>query len=359
MSNQFFNINSKTLEEYCKDLFVGYGLSEEDAWIVSKSLVDADLRNVISHGVVRVGNYVDRLVKGGANPKPNIKIISETPTTALIDADDCLGSVVSEKAVQLARKKAEAMGLAYIAVRKSNHYGAAGYWSIKLAGDDMFGISGSNVEPIVCITGGKTKALGNNPFSYAFPTKRNGILCFDAACSVVAAAKKFEYQRLGKPMPEGWFLDDQGKPATDAAKATLLLPFGGYKGYGLAVVVEMMSSVIAGGNIGSEIGSQYDKLDSSNHLSHYFMAVNISAFRPLDEYKDSADKLIDYLHDRPKADGVEKIYVPGEIENRSKEQKLKDGLSIHEQVIDDLIALGKGAGLNDDRRAFLKASPVK
>jgi ureidoglycolate dehydrogenase (NAD+) len=359
MAGEFYHVEPEDLKVYCKEIFMGHGLSEEDAKVVTASLVEADLRNVISHGVVRVGNYVDRLKQGGAKAKPQITVVSETPTTMLLDGDDCLGSVVSEKAVHMVREKAAVHGMAYAAVRKSNHFGAAAYWSMKLAGNDMIGFSGSNVEPIVCVTGGKSKGIGNNPFSYAFPTKRHGFLCFDAACSTMAGGKKFEYQRLKKQLPEGCFCDENGKPTTDPFKAEILLPFGGYKGYGLAVVVEMLSSILAGGKFGSQMGSQYGKLDSSNHSAHYFMAIKIEAFRPLSDFFESTDGLVDYLHGLPKADGVEYIYVPGEIENASKVQKERDGLEIHVDVLDSLIDLGKEVGLGETRSAFLKIKPVK
>jgi len=337
---------------------MGHGLSEGDADQVAECLVNADLRNVISHGVVRMGNYVDRLKGGGAKAKPDITIVSETPTTAILDGDDCLGSVVSNRAVAMAREKAAASGMGFVTVRRSNHFGMAAFWSIKLAGNDMIGYSGSNVEPIVCVTGGKSGGIGNNPFSYAFPTKNHSVVCFDAACSVMAGGKKFEYQRLGKQLPEGAFCTKDGKPTTDPFHADLMLPFGGHKGYGLAVVVEMFSSILSGGNFGSAMGSQYHKLNSPAHSAHYFMAIKIDAFRPLEDFHKSADAFVDYLHNLPRADGVSRIYVPGELENESKAQKEKDGLRIQDLVLDDLIKLGKEVGLNEARSAFFKAKPA-
>ena len=358
MAVKLYHVDPKELLVYCKEIFIGHGLSEEDAKQVASSLVDADLTNVISHGVVRVGNYVDRLKQGGAKAKPNITVVSESPASALLDGDDSLGSVASHKAVQMAREKALAIGMGCVTVRRSNHYGTAAFWSVKLAGDDMIGFSASNVEPIVCISGGKTKGIGNNPFSYAFPTKKHGHLCFDAACSVMAFGKKFEYQHLKKQLPEGAFCDIDGNPTTDPFKAEVLLPFGGHKGYGLAVVVEMLTSILSGGNFGIDMGSQYGKLNSPNHSAHCFMAMRIDMFRPLEDFYKSADGLIDYLHSLPKSDGVERLYVPGEIENESRAKKEKDGLEIQEQVLDDLVKLGGEVGLGEARSAFLKAKQV-
>lgn len=356
---ELYHINHKILEDYCTDIFFKAGLNTDDARTVSESLVDADLRNVISHGVTRVGNYLDRLRDGGAKLHPDIAVVSEGPTTAILDADDALGSIVSEQAVQLARQKAKIHGIAYVAVRRSNHYGTAARWAMKLAGDDMIGFTGSNVEPFICVTGGRTKGIGNNPFSYAFPTGKHGTVCLDVACSIMAGGKIFEYLRENKPLPEGCFLDSHGNPTTDANEAALMMPFGGHKGYGLAVVVEMLSSVISGGKFGAEMGSQYGRLDTPNHISHYFIAIDIEAFRAIDEYKHSADSYVDYLHALPHRTGIKRILVPGELENESKIAKLAEGIPFSVRQIEELEEYGRKAGLPDSRFAFLRSDSTK
>lgn len=320
--SQNYKVDHRLLEEFVSDIFKKYKVSDKNAKMVSKALVDADLRNVISHGVMRVGNYVDRIVHGGATINPNITVVNETPTTALIDGDDGLGAIVSEFAVKMAREKAKQEGLSFITVRRSNHFGAAARWAIKLSGDDMIGFTGSNVAPTVCITGGKSKGIGNNPFSYAFPTKSYGHVCLDVACSVMAAGKMVaEYKLKGKKLPVGSYLDKEGNSTIDPEQAVLMMPFGGHKGYGLAVVVEMFTSILSGGNFGDAMGSQYGILDKPNHISHFFLALNIGALRDINDYKENADSFFEYLHNLPKSDGIEKIYVPGELENISRQIK--------------------------------------
>ena len=358
--SSMYKVDHSALEDYCQDIFKAVGLDDKDAAIVAESLVDADLRNVISHGVTRVGNYMDRLKNGGTNPHPNITVVQETGTTALIDGDDCLGSLISEQAVALARKKASDHGLGCVCVRRSTHYGAAARWSLKLAGDDMIGFTGSNVEPLMCVTGSNSKGIGNNPFSFAFPTGSYGPICLDVACSMMAGGKLFEYKRENKPLPVGCFLDADGHPATDPNQADVMkmLPFGGHKGYGLAVAVEMLSSILSGGKFGSDMGSQYNLLGSPNHIAHFFFAMRIDAFRPIEEYKKSADAFVDYLHALPRQEGVEQIYVPGELENKSKADKLANGLRYSCKQIDELEDYGRRAGLSAERAAFLREFPI-
>ncbi len=354
-----YKVNYKELEEFVRDIFIKYGINEKNSKIISESLVDADLRNVISHGVMRVGIYIDRITNGGTTPNPNIRIINETPTTALIDGDNGLGSISSEVAVELARKKAETYGISFVTVRGSSHYGAAARWSLKLSGNDMIGMTGSNVEPLICVTGGKSKGIGNNPFSCAFPTGSYGHICFDAACSVMAGGKMLaEYKLPGKELPQGCFLDNEGNPTTDPNQASLMMPFGGHKGYGLAVAVEMFSSILSGGNFGNDIGKQYDELDKPSNISHCFMAIKIDAFRELKEYKCDADKFVEYLHSLPKGENVDKIYFPGELEQISKENKIKNGVLVQSLVIEDLINIAKKAGLCEDSWSFLKENPI-
>lgn len=358
MGNNYL-VDYQKLEEFCRDIFMAKGLNAADARVVADSLVDADLRNVISHGVVRVGNYVDRLNHGGALAKPEIKVLKETPVSLLVDGGDGLGAVVSEYTVQKLREKAETSGMAFGVVIRSNHFGAAARWAIELAGDDMVAMAGSNVEPLICVTGGASKGIGNNPFTYAFPTGKYGTVCYDVACSVMAGGKMFEYRRENKTLPDGAFLDKDGKPTNNPHEASLMMPFGGHKGYGLAVVVEMFSSVLGGGCFGYEMGSQYGKLDSPNHIAHYFMVMRVDLFRKLDEYRASADGFVEYLHSLPRAEGVDHLYFPGEIEQSFKAKRMTEGLPLPGAVAEDLKRIATEAGLDASKADFLFAKQAK
>jgi ureidoglycolate dehydrogenase (NAD+) len=354
----YFQVNSGQLEELVKEIFIHYGTSEENALIISRSLVDADLNNVSSHGVMRVSHYIDRIMLGGTVPNPEIRVIKETPTTALIDGANGPGPVAAEIAVKMAREKAKKNGMAFISVRNGNHYGAAGRWARMIAGNDLVGMSGSNVQPAMCAFGGTERAIGNNPFAYAFPTESYGTLCLDIACCVMAGGKMLIARLEGKQIPPNCFLDAGGKSTTDPNKAEIFVPFAGHKGYGLAVFVEMLCSVMSGGGLPFEIGSQYTDMDKPNLLSFYFMAINPDLIRGLAEFKSDSDRFVEYLHGLRPVEGVNKIYFPGELENLSKEDQLKNGIRIIPGVVEDLKNTAEKAGLSPEKLAFLPEHAV-
>ena len=346
-------VKHNLLTEYCKDIFIGFGETPANALIIAESLVDADLRGISSHGVMRVGNYVNRIKGGGARVNPTYKIISETGTTALIDADNGLGAPISEFAVKLAREKAKKNGMAFITVKNSNHNGAAGRWSIRLAGDDMFGMAATSVEPLIAVTGGKSRGIGNNPISYSFPTLSFGNICYDVSCGMLAFGKVYDSRVKNRPLPTNCFLDRDGVMTTDPFSAFICLPFGGHKGYGLAVVVEMLTSILSGESFCSNIGLQYEKPDEPNRLSHSFMAANIEAFRDILDFKKYADSFIEYLHDLPKAEEVENIYFPGEVENINLTNKLISGVIVQDTIVDELRKLAAEVNIDAERGRFL------
>ena len=245
-----------------------------------------------------------------------------------------------------------------VAVRNSAHYGAASYWALKFAQHDMIGMSCSNVEPYMAVTGGNGRNIGNNPIAYAFPTKSYGCISYDIACSKMAGGKALAYALLGKQLPPDSFLDKDGKPTLDPNAAYSPLPFAGHKGYGLAVVVEMLTSVLANGAIGKDIGSQYDLIEKPNSISHFFMAFKIDLFQELAAYYKKADEFVEYLRNLPKAENVKKIYFPGELEQISKADKLKNGLTLGADLVDELAGFAKEAGLPDDEVASIKKYPL-
>ena len=353
-----YRVMAEDLAAYCEKIFVAMGEGAENAKSVTQSLIDAELRNVASHGVVRVANYTSRLKNKGSAINPVIKHLSEAASAVNIDGGNGLGAIASEYAVTVARNKAKETAVGIVTVCNSNHYGTAAYWAMKLAGDDMVGLSCSNVEPLICVTGGASKGIGNNPIACASPTRSFGHICYDVACSMMAGGKLFEYQMAGKQLPEGCFLDSSGKPTTDPFAAHLMRPFGGHKGYGLAVMVEMLTSVLSGSKFGDGMGSQYGILDKPNYISHFFLAIRIDALRNLDEYLDDADGFVTYLHSLPKSEGTESIYYPGELEHLSKAAKLKEGILLREQLVDELVGIGREHGVPESCEAFFKRVPI-
>lgn len=357
--SKFYKIKAEKLVEFCEEIFKGYGVKPENAKIVAESLVDADLRNVSSHGVIRLAIYVKRLKSHGTNGNPNIVIERETPVSALLDGGNGLGSIVSDKAVKLAIEKIKKSGIAVVGVKNSAHYGAAAYWANKMADEGMVGFSCSNVEPFMAVSGGKGHDIGNNPFSFVFPTKSYGNVCYDVACSKMAGGKILAYALMGKQLPENCFLTKDGKPTTDPHEAEIPLPFASHKGYGMAVVVEMLTSILTGSAFGKDIGSQYNQINDPNVISHLFLGFRIDLFRDLDSYEKSADEFVEYLRALPKADGVKKIYYPGELENISKKEKLENGLKMKSDLIEELEGFAREAGVPEKLIAEVKAEPIE
>ena len=336
-----YHIPVEQLEKLVSRIFEKNDLTPEDAAILSGSLVDANVRGMHSHGVLRVENYIKRLKSGGTNPHPHIRVIRDTPISATIDGDNGLGSVVSTYAMRLCRAKAEESGIACVAVRNSNHYGTAAYYCERLAGNDMIAFSCSNVEPLMAPPGATRVAIGNNPFCMVAPAGKHPFISSDMATSQVAWGKVLNYRLNEERLPGLWAIDEKGNPTDDAVAARFLMPMGMHKGYGIAVLLEILCSLLSGGQFGDDINSMYGNLDKPNNLSHFFMAVKISAFRDLEEYREDMDRFIEYLQSIPTKDGGH-IVVPGELEESSKQRAYRDGVELTEGLLRELLEMYRG-----------------
>lgn len=318
------------------------GVSKEDAKIVADNLIMADLRGIESHGVQRLKRYVDGILSGGINLKPNIRIVREGPSYALIDGDEGLGQVVGYKAMKLAIEKAKKSGIGVVVVRNSNHYGIAGYYALMAAEEGMIGISMTNSRPLVAPTGGVERFLGTNPISIAAPTKGKPFL-LDMATSVVPIGKLEVYRRKGKPIPKGWAIDSEGNITTDVEEVFnggALLPlggfgelFGGHKGYGLSLMVDILAGILSGGTWSRHVKNTSEK---HSEVDHFFMAINIEAFVPLEEFMEKMGRMIEELKSSRKHRDFEKIWIHGEKGFLTMETRLKVGIPIHKKVLEEL-----------------------
>ena len=339
-------VNEEKLTALVKKIFLANGLSDEDASVISDALVAANITGRASHGVLRTKAYVERIRKGGANCKPNMRLLSETGTTALIDADNALGMIAASKAAKLTRKKAEENGVACVVVKNSNHYGAAVAWTDEIAQDDMIAFSCCNTAPLMAPPGGKAVALGTNPLSITVPTATHGNVCLDIATSMVAQGKLFDYRLKHLPIPDGWAVDKDGKPTNDAEAATYLSPFGAHEGYGIACMVEIMSALLAGGQFGKEVNDMYNDIEKPNLISACFIAVKIDSFRDSAEFRKDMDRFVEYLKATPAAEG-QTVYFPGEIEQINRKKVMKEGLNLPEDLIEELTELAKSCGIEN------------
>ena len=334
---------------FCSDLFKGYGFSPEHSKDIAKCLVETDMRGIRSHGTVRIEMYLTQLKKGAINAQGNPKVVKETKTTAVIDGGKAAGAPICEMAVRLAREKAADCGMGMVVVRASNHFGPAGHWSLKLAGEDMIGFTASNGPPLVAAPESKKAVIGNNPFSIAVPGGDGQCMCMDISNGVMAFGKIHEHKRLNKPFPENAWLDDKGDPTTDPFATEFLkfisLPFGMHKGFCLAIMMEAMTSMLSGGPVAAEFAPEGCDLDANNPTSHCFMAVKLDSFLEPDDFKNKVIKFKEYLRSVPTRKEGSLIYYPGEIENMSYNKALKEGIFVPGNVKDYIVSAAEKVGL--------------
>lgn len=336
------------LREFVTQLFIKEDMPPDEAAIMADHLVEADLRGVYSHGVIRVEPYILRLRAAGMNPRPNIRVVRETAGTAVVDGDNGAGQVVGVRAMEIAIRKAKEAGIGHVGARMSNHFGTCAYYALMAIPHDMIGfastVGGSN---IMAPTGGITPLLGNNPFGYAVPAGKERPLVMDMALSVVAKGKIVHAMKAGAPIPDTWAYDKKGLPTTDAREAFegLVAPVGGYKGYGMAFVMGILSGLLNGAAFVHSVTDFYANLSEPQNGGHFFQAIDIGAFMDPAEFKSRMDEAIQAMHASEKAQGAEQVYVPGEMEWNAREKRLKEGVPVAPAVWKDLQAIAGQAGV--------------
>ena len=343
-------VQADSLIAYCRALFENVGMPAADAQVAAEQLVTADLRGVESHGVVRMRIYLQRLRCGVIAAKPTMRTVRETRSTVVIDGGNGMGQVVGEYAMRVAVAKAREHGEpAHVAVRGSNHFGAAAWFAEIAADADMIGfaytIGGINhMVP----WGGAEAILGNNPFAVAFPIRDEPPFVLDMACSVAARGKIIVAAKEGRPIPADWAVDRNGTPTTDAVAALegFVAPVGGPKGYALTMTIGLLSTMLSGAFFGSEVTHMYDDLEHPQNIGHFFAALPIAAFEELDTYYARMRKAVDEVRSVRRAPGVDRIYLPGEREASLLVERRRDGLPLGEQTWRELVALGESAAIS-------------
>ena len=358
MEQQHQAVNEKSLRAFCEEVFTKLGVPKEDAQVTTDVLVLADLRGIESHGVARMPRYVTGLKKGHIKPTDNSRVVKETKATALIDGGQSLGQVVGYRGMQLAIKKAKDSAVGLVTVRNSNHYGIAGYYTLMALDQNLIGVSMTNAAPLVVPTFGKGSVLGTNPVSLAAPASKEKPFVLDMATSVVPRGKLEVMERKGKPIPLGWAVDETGKGSTNARRVLDamgkrlgggILPLGGegedfsgHKGYGLALMVDVLSGVLSGAATGLAVNAD----ETRPNVGHFFMALDPSAFRPLDDFKRDMDRLARELKDSPKAEGQSRIFVHGEKSFARTERHRREGIPMDRKVVESLKKMGSELGVS-------------
>jgi LDH2 family malate/lactate/ureidoglycolate dehydrogenase len=337
------------LKTFCTQILQKLGVPSEDAEITAETMVAANLRGVDTHGVLRLPLYAARLKGGAMSPSLSLTTERETAATALLNGHDGVGQVISYRAMEIAIRKAKMAGVSYVAVSHSNHFGAAAYYPMMALEHDMIGLALTNASPRLAPTGGVEKLFGNNPWCVAVPAGKRPPVVLDMANSVVAAGKIRILQKEGKSVPEGWALNVHGEPTTDPTEALkgILLAIGGYKGYGITLMVDLLTGVLTDSNYGPRV-KVIDQAVEPAGTAHSFMAIALTAFSDVAAFKARMDAYIDEIKSSKKARGSEVIYVPGEPEHLRVQERTKSGIPLQVKVAEELRALGKDLGVPID-----------
>lgn len=326
------------------------GVAKNNADLVADVLVTTDMFGIMTHGTRNLEQYIKKMEAGGLDAKAEPVVVCEGPAFAIINGNKALGMVSGCKAMKLAIEKAKKVGIAYVGVRNSCHFGAAGYYANIAAEEGLIGLSMSNTDPVIAVPNGASKAIGTNPFSFACPTENGKSIFLDVALSSVAALKVIMAKEKGMAIPDTWLVDKDGLPTTDSSlfpQEASLQPMSAHKGYGLAVLVEILSAVITSAGMLSEIASWNLDMSSVNNAGHAFIAIDIKQMMEENEFYKRINQVVNELKNGPKAKGKDKIFLPGEMEwdNRDNVQKIGE-IELTDAMAESLISLSKNMNLN-------------
>lgn len=317
------------------------GVRKADAAILADALVDADIHGTSTHGVSRLNIYIRRIQKGLINPRAKLVVERRRGGTLAIDADNGLGQVQAVKTLEKLIPKAKRSGVAAATIRNSQHFGALSYYCNKAAARDMVLFATTSCEPAMSPEGGCQAFFGTNPLAASFPTGKGFPIKIDLATSVVARGNIIAAQKRGEPIPAGWALTVDGEPTTDAgaALAGTVLTMAGHKGYALALMVEIFSSVLSGSATGPAIGSMYKNMDRKQDVGHFFCLLDIAAFMEVSEFKSRLDKAIDDIKACRKRPGAKEILIPGERSHQKVQHNLAQGIPLDSATLSELKTL--------------------
>ena len=367
MSYQYWKYD--TLYRFCLDAFKNFGFNEEEANIIQDVLLTSDLFGIESHGMQRMVRYHKCIEKGMIDVDAKLEVVFETPVSAVIDGHDGMGQLIGHKAMEMAIEKAEKSGVGIVSARNSNHYGIAGYYA-KMASDrGLIGFSCTNSEAIMVPTNGRVAMLGSNPIACAMPAKPYDFL-FDASTTVVTRGKLEMYNKAEKPLPEGWALDKNGHPSSDAPDVLAnivakngggIMPIGGsdellgsHKGYGYGMLCEIFSSILSLGGT-----SNYCMTGGRGNICHGFMAINPAMFGDANAITEHLSKYMQELRESPKAEGQERIYTHGEKEVAAIADRKARGIPVTDGTMVELLDLCNYLNMDFGRYFGEYRPPVK
>ena len=356
-------ISFDLIEKLIVNLMIKAGIPENDAKIIGDVLIQADKSGIDSHGVNRLKSiYLDRINNGILNPVTNFEIIRESPTTAVADGHNGMGHVIAYKSMKLAIEKASKYGMGMVVARNSTHYGIAGYYSLMAVRENMIGITGTNARPSIAPTFGVENMLGTNPLTFGMPSDEPFPFLLDCATSITQRGKVELYAREGKELPKGWVIDENGESKTNSNEVLKDLIFGhaaltplggigeetaGYKGYGYATVVEILSSALQQGAYLKMLMGLKDGKKVPYSLGHFFIAIDISAFNDPEDFKKTTGNILRELRASRKMPGQNRIYTAGEKEYYTWLERKEKGVPFNNELLEEFRGLCKTYGLDE------------
>lgn len=336
------------------------GCSEPDAQVIAEVFMAAEIRDHASHGMIRIKDYYELWKAGRVNVTPEVKIVHESPSTAVVDGDNAVGMVAARKAMELAISKAEKAGTGWVATRNSNHFGIAGYYAMMALEHDMIGITLTNANPLVAPTFSISRMMGTNPIAVAIPALRQPPFVADFATTPIARGKLAVAEKKGEKVAFGFVQDKTGKPSDDPAilkSGGSMLTLGGdrlhgsHKGYCLSSIVDIFSAVFSGANFGPFVPPSVAYLPVlekkvGEGTGHFFGAMRIDAFQPAEEFKRKMDEWIETFRTSKPAEGQERVLIPGDPEREAEARIMKEGIKLVPAIKDDLVRIARELGIS-------------
>ncbi|MBP2076913.1 Ldh family oxidoreductase [Oceanobacillus polygoni] len=330
-------VQHDVLQRLIHNIFLNAGFEEEDSKTLADHLVLANLRGIDSHGVSRMKTYMDRVRTGMINVGNHYTVHNEYASSCLLDGKNHMGILLATEGIRIAVEKAEKTGIGMVGIRQSNHCGMLADYVKYAADHDCVALAVTNSPSSIAPWGGKEAFFGTNPFAYGIPTREEYPIVFDMATSVVARGKIRLAQKNNMKIPIGWAVSKDGEPTDDpnvALDGGTVLPVGGPKGYGLAFFVEVLSSILTGASFGPHLGSLY--LNEQQDVGQYFLVFKADLFTDMDTFKTRMSQMIEEVKANPRIEGIERIYLPGELEFIQKEKREKEGIPLSAAVVDEL-----------------------
>lgn len=337
--------NVETLKKFTEDVMASTGLKRESAALFADALLYADMRGIGSHGLTRLTTYYSRLRDGLVDPQAEPSIRSDFPALIRVEGNNALGVVSASFAMKTCIEHAKTAGACYAPVNGGNHFGCASYYAEMAAREGMIGIAMANGPVAVAPIGGKEPMLGTNPLAIAIPMEGRNPFVLDMATSVVARGKIKLAEKEGRTIPEGWGIDEEGHPTTDPSKVKCVLPFGGAKGYGISMIIDILCSVLANAKNSQTMGSFYDFSGKKQEAGFFLGALNPAAIMDEADFLKGTRDFADSIKNSVKAEGTAEIFVPGEIEYRKQQSALTEGIKLSDVIVAELRKLSEETGV--------------